>query len=236
MNINEQVGKNIKKYRLAYKLTLEELASLIHKSKSTMSKYEKGIISLDVTTLEEIAKVLKISTAQLLAVPADNLQTMMEHKKGEFVDKQYMYSYDGRSKRIFKSVLERYRMEDDPAKLEINLFYDVQDIMNWGDCKALYAGYLKRYEFIENYTLQNQNNPTERVLINCINSLGRTHKKIGLLSGLSYKTMLPVSMKIMMSAAVLKEDQELISSLQLTKEDIRISKKYNLFTIDQFFE
>lgn len=236
MDINEQVGKNIKKYRLAYKLTLEELAMQIHKSKSTMSKYEKGMISLDVTTLEEIAKVFKISMAQLLAAPADSLQELsMEHKKGEFVDKQYMYSYDGRSKRIFKSVLERYRM-DDPTKLEINLFYDVQDISNWGECKALYAGYLKRYEFIENYTLQNQNNPTERVLITCINSLGRTQKKIGLLSGLSYKTMLPVSMKIMMSSTVLKEDKELIASLLLTKEDIRISKKYNLFTIDQFFE
>lgn len=236
MDINEQVGKNIKKYRLAYRMTLEELAARIHKSKSTMSKYEKGIISLDVTTLEEIAKVFKISTAQLLAVPAENLQSVNPgHEKGAFVDKQYMYSYDGRSKRIFKSVLERYRM-DDPTKLEINLFYDVQDITNWGDCNALYAGYLKRYEFIENYTLQNQNNPTERVLINCINSLGRTHKKIGLLSGLSYKTMLPVSMKVMMSATVLKEDQDLVSSLLLTKEDIRISKKYNLFTIDQFFE
>ena len=58
MSIDKRVGKNIKKYRLAYKMTLEELAKQIHKSKSTISKYEKGLISLDMATLEEISQVL----------------------------------------------------------------------------------------------------------------------------------------------------------------------------------
>lgn len=233
MNINDYVGNNIKKYRMAYKMTLEELAAKIHKSKSTMSKYEKGMISLDVNTLSEISDVFHISPAQLLAAPLS--QSDSEKEMGALIDKQYMYSYDGRSRRIFKSVLERYQTADS-RQMQINLFYDVQDMNNWGECKALYAGFNRKYEFIENYTLQNQNNPTEQVLICCLNTLGRTQKKIGLLSGLSYKTMLPVSMKVMISPSVLKEDRDLITSLQLTKEDIRISRKYNLFTIDQFLE
>lgn len=233
MNIDECVGKNIKKYRLAYKLTLEELARQIHKSKSTMSKYEKGLISLDVPTLQEIADVFKISTAQLLTAPVEDMYD--EHKLGGLLDRQYMYSYDGRSKRILKSVIERYRISDSD-QIGIHLFYDVQDIKNFGECKALYAGYSRKYEFVENYTIQNQNNSTEQALICCINSLSRTNKKMGLLTGLSYKTMLPVAIKIMISSTVQKEDQELISSLLLTKEDIKISKKYNLFTVDQFME
>ena len=233
MNIDECVGKNIKKYRNAYHLTLEELAGRIHKSKSTMSKYEKGLISLDVATLSEIARVLKVAPAQLLSAPQGILKD--QAGTGEQLDRQYMYSYDGRSKRILKSVMERYRIPD-LEQTAINLFYDVRDMEDWGECKALYAGYSRTYEFIENYTLQNQNNPTEQALICCINSLSRTNRKMGMLTGLSYKTMLPVAIKVMISSTVLKEDQELISSLLLTKEDIKISRKFNLFTIDQYME
>ncbi len=233
MDLNEHVGNNIKKYRLAYKMTLEELAGLIHKSKSTMSKYEKGLISLDVSTLSELAEVFKISVSQLLCAPED--KTLSAGPKGDFLNKQYMYSYDGRSKRVLKSVLEHYQTPD-PSYQNVNLFYDVTDTDNWGKCKALYAGYNKKYEFIENYSLLNQNNPTEQVLISCLNSLGRTNKKTGLLSGLSYKTMLPVAIKVMISPFLLKEDSDLVSSLLLTKEDIKISKKYNLYTLDQFLE
>ena len=233
MSIDKRVGTNIKKYRLAYKMTLEELAKQIHKSKSTISKYEKGLISLDMATLEEISQVLKVAPSQLLAAEEDEFHT--EELEGEFFDRQYMYSYDGRSKRILKSIIERYILSDS-GQMRIQLFYDVKDVQNPGDCKALYAGMSRKYEFIENYTLQNQNNPTEQVLICCINSLSLTNRKLGMLTGLSYKTMLPVAIKVMIASSVLKEDNELIEGLKLTKEDIKISKKYNLFTIDQFME
>lgn len=45
MNVDERVGQNIRKYRMAYNMTLKELAVLLHKSVSTVSKYEKGDIS-----------------------------------------------------------------------------------------------------------------------------------------------------------------------------------------------
>lgn len=233
MSLNESVGQNIKKYRQAYKMTLETLAGKIHKSKSTMSKYEKGVISLDVPTLEEIAYIFGISPAQLLMMP-ERLGSGSQIA-GECVERQYMYSYDGRIRRVLKSVIERYHPQDG-GQTPVALFYDVQDMGNPGECKTLYSGYSRKYEFIENYSLQNQSNLTEQATICCINSLSRTNKKIGLLTGLSYKTMLPVAIKVMISSSVLREDQELIASLELTKEDIKISKKYNLFTIDQFMD
>ena len=77
MSIDKRVGTNIKKYRLAYKMTLEELAKQIHKSKSTISKYEKGLISLDMATLEEISQVLKVAPSQLLAAEEDEFHTCL---------------------------------------------------------------------------------------------------------------------------------------------------------------
>ena len=41
-NIQLYVGENIKKIRLARGLSLEDVADKIYKSKSTISKYEKG--------------------------------------------------------------------------------------------------------------------------------------------------------------------------------------------------
>ena len=44
MTINERVGNNIRKYRIAHHYTLKDLSALVHKSYSTLSKYEKGIL------------------------------------------------------------------------------------------------------------------------------------------------------------------------------------------------
>ena len=67
--MNEMVGNNLRKYRQAYGYTLEELAERVHKSRSTLSKYEKGLISIDVDTIAEFSAIFHIPAAQLLSVP-----------------------------------------------------------------------------------------------------------------------------------------------------------------------
>ena len=62
-NIQLYVGENIKKIRLARGLSLEDVASRIYKSKSTVSKYERGSIAIDIATLEDIAEVLDVHPA-----------------------------------------------------------------------------------------------------------------------------------------------------------------------------
>lgn len=64
--ISKEVGKRIQTFRKARHMTLEDLSGKIYKSKSTISKYEKGEIALDIETLYEIAKALHIYLEQLL--------------------------------------------------------------------------------------------------------------------------------------------------------------------------
>ena len=45
------VGQQIRKYRKAGKITLQQLADAIHKSRATVCKYENGEISVDIETL-----------------------------------------------------------------------------------------------------------------------------------------------------------------------------------------
>ena len=58
--INVYVGAQIRKYRKACKLTIQELADAIHKSRATVCKYENGTISIDIETLYEISQVLQV--------------------------------------------------------------------------------------------------------------------------------------------------------------------------------
>ena len=77
MNVDEKVGRNIRKYRMAYNMTLKELAVRLHKSVSTVSKYEKGDISLDISTFLELSKIFKVSP---LAIIGDEIAVLMRRQ------------------------------------------------------------------------------------------------------------------------------------------------------------
>ncbi|HBD64518.1 MAG TPA: XRE family transcriptional regulator, partial [Clostridiales bacterium] len=55
------VGSQIKMFRKIKKLTIDDLAKMIGKSKSTVSKYESGEIAIDIATLYDIASALNTS-------------------------------------------------------------------------------------------------------------------------------------------------------------------------------
>ena len=60
-NFTCYVGEQIRKYRKAGKMTLQDLADAIHKSRATVCKYENGDISVDIETLYEISQILQVS-------------------------------------------------------------------------------------------------------------------------------------------------------------------------------
>ena len=117
-NIQLYIGENIKKIRLARGLSLEDVASRIYKSKSTVSKYERGSIAIDIATLEDIAEVLDVHPAQLLMTPSPEKRAPLTQLS---LDEVYMFSYDGKEKRIIKSVIERYQT-DESNRFSIHLY------------------------------------------------------------------------------------------------------------------
>ena len=62
--INVYIGGQIRKYRKANGMTLQQLADVIHKSRATVCKYENGEISIDIATLYEISQALQDSRAR----------------------------------------------------------------------------------------------------------------------------------------------------------------------------
>ena len=138
MNVDEKVGRNIRKYRMAYNMTLKELAVRLHKSVSTVSKYEKGDISLDISTFLELSKIFKVSP---LAIIGDEIAEEEEEcTYVETIEKLYMYSYDGIGKVIVKSVIEQQAVEGKNNKYKVHLFNDVSEVKEPGECGGLYTG------------------------------------------------------------------------------------------------
>ena len=72
-DVTRLIGTNIRTYRRAGKMTIDELADRIHKSKATVGKYEQGSISVDVDTLFELAAALGGGSVRLQMTADDCL-------------------------------------------------------------------------------------------------------------------------------------------------------------------
>lgn len=59
------IGKNIKKYRKAAKLTQKQLAEKTGKTESSIQKYEAGKVDIPLNVIKQIAKVLSTTIEEL---------------------------------------------------------------------------------------------------------------------------------------------------------------------------
>lgn len=59
--MNKKTGPRIKELRLSYKLTQQELASMLHVSQQVVQKYEKGAIRPSIDTLIQMAQIFHTS-------------------------------------------------------------------------------------------------------------------------------------------------------------------------------
>lgn len=229
MNIDEIVGNNIKKYRTAYNMTLKELSERLHKSISTISKYEKGSISLDLPTFIELAHIFDISPFLLLGKAADVSQE--EKKYTALAETLYMYTYDSPNKAIVRSVIERYPYADQDNAYRVQLFNEVKDMDTPGECGGLYTGEYIAEGFIGTYMLRNQITKSEHVMVSCVNNLVNPGRQLGLVSGLSNYTMLPISFKTIISRTKIMDKDELMDLLLFSKEDFKLMRKMHSLTV-----
>ena len=107
--IAQEIGKKIRLYRKRSHRTIEELAAQIYKSKATVSKYERGEISIDVETLYDIAKALGVSVDDLLYREAQKAPAAFSEDVPTFfknVSRLFYYYYDGRSNDVALSIID----------------------------------------------------------------------------------------------------------------------------------
>ena len=111
-NISKYLGSRIRSFRKLRKMTLQQLADAISKSRATVSKYETGEIALDVQTLYEISAALEVPMGKLTdyqppreETPVNPAPTWNGASPFFKASTLYFYFYDGRYQRLKEGLI-----------------------------------------------------------------------------------------------------------------------------------
>lgn len=241
------VGNQIKSYRKAARLTLQQLGDAIHKSRATVCKYESGEISPDLETLYEISQILQVSPAQLTAirpdiqhpfvfgVPAATETTDVPGRmqKNPFFQARrlYFYFYDGRCRRIKDGSIDIGAQTDVPNTYEAT--FSICTLSGNGrSSETFYTGTVLYSDMLIRFSFVNQYNPLEEDLLYIFNPLERRSFTDGLLCGISSTDLMPCAFKCFITL----KPQELTDNLQqhllFTRAELQRWKKLNMLLID----
>ena len=230
------VGQRIKKYRKSRGYTIEQFSVMINKSKATVSKYENGTIAIDIDTLYDISQKLDIDLKCFL-----DYQPPMPHNTEPVLPKNfyfnqpraYMYYYDGRIRQIVRSLL-CFSPSATGEAVDVMLYVGVEDFGNPDRCQHLFTGEMKAYDTITHMVLNNQINDAEKMYICMLNPMQTRTPAIGLLSGIgSTPFFAPIALKTLISKEPLEENDRLLNTIKLDKDDYHLLKYYNMMVVNR---
>lgn len=234
-HFTEHIGKRLKLYRKAKHLTQAEFAKMVHKSKSAISKYEHGEISMDIDTLQEMADALHIDLRQLLDYPKEHNETTSIQGFFGASSRFYTYYLNKSSTRIVRGVLEIAAQEN--GEYTSTLYTGLDDYENLYRCSHLYAGDIYYSDSYITMVMVNQSNNAERVFLVLSNPYNHTATMTsGMLCGISDKYLIPIALKVILSKYPLPEEEPLRELLRFSKEDYNSVKRTFCFSIDRFVE
>lgn len=234
--ISVYVGQRIRKSRKGKGLTIDEFAKRINKSKATVSKYENGSIALDIETLLDIAEALEMDVKSLIDYKSPNLRPTQLPANSFFSQSNYyMYYYDGRIKKVVRSVIQLSAAADeDPDRIDVTLYMGLENFSNTEKSQHIFEGKMLPYDTITHINLTNQINRTELLYLCILNPLHAHSPAVGILSGIgSSPFFAPIGVKILVSKNQLVEDDVFRSVIELGKEDTKNLKHYNMMVINR---
>lgn len=236
-SINQYIGAKIRNYRKMKKMTLQQLADAIHKSRPTVSKYETGEITLDVATLCDIALALDVDLSQLTDYPLYQESEPEERTPytGESpffrANELYFYYYDGRYDRLKEALIRIHKNRpgtDGSYETSMSIHSATPngrsgEISYTGN--VLYSDMLIRFSFLNCY------NKLEQDLLYIFNPLELRDFTEGLLCGISNIDLMPCAFKCIVALSPCTDQDLIRQQLQLTPQEMRRWGKLNMFTV-----
>lgn len=223
----KHVGSQIKTFRKIKKLSIDGLAKMINKSKSTVSKYESGEIAIDIVTLFDISKALNINIINLIDYEYEKKDG---NDQGYFWQSEHLYMYHQSGKKVYCSLIKQ-RRDNIKNKTIATLYYKIDDMNNLKNCECVYQGFMNHYDNILNFNLTNCLFDSESVLINFFIPMKKVVSISGLISGLEGASLRPASYKVILTKKPLSAAEQ-IELLQLPKEVIKCLKNEHVFRVD----
>lgn len=232
-HIAQEIGAKIRYYRRKNHMTIDQLAAAVHKSKSSVSKYESGQTILDVVSLYEIAEALGVDASQLLCKTPTEFSGAPSGTVPAFfanVQQLYMYYFDGRIHQINRSVID-ITAELQPNLYQVRMYMNIRDYEHYTHCDHYYEGTMSHFDTISQMTLQNLHMGMElyQIVVPC--PYMNAPAKWAQVFGISSRPLMPMSTRVLLSKAAQEETPEFVKSLKISKDDIRLMKTYNMFAV-----
>ncbi len=235
-DINLHIGGQIRKYRKAARMTLQQLAAAIHKSRATVCKYESGEISLDIATLYEISQVLQVSLSQLVSfsprVPPREVPAVGSVQKSPFFQARrlYFYFYDGRYKRLKDGVIDIHEPLGQSGLYEAS--FTLSSVSGNGRSgESYYTGSVLYSDMLIRFTFVNQLNPLEEDLLYIFNPLELRDFTDGLLCGISSADLMPCAFRCLVTLSPQPLDEALRKRLLFSPQELRRWAQLNMLLV-----
>lgn len=234
--INIHVGSRIKMYRKSRKLTLQQLADAIHKSRSSVSKYENGEISLDIQTLAEIAEILQVGISQLTdfqpQIPKPVINMPLQSGISPFFQARrlYFYFYDGRYQRLKDGIIDIRESETEKGEYEAALSISAVN-PNGRSSEVYYTGKVVYSDMLIRFSFVNQYNALEEDLLYIFNPLEMRDSTDGLLCGISSTDLMPCAFKCLVTLNPKEHTDELRKRLLISRRELQRWQKLNMFIV-----
>lgn len=236
MTMKEHVGSRIHLYRKKQNLTLEQLAFLLHKSISTVSKYESGTISIDIETLYDISRILSVSIEQLVDYHIDEKRDIKEPAVSGFFTqktKYWMYQYFTPMKKAVECIIEiipDYSSADD----KMVLYYDTHNVNDYTDSSFVYRGSISYYDSYATMKLTNAFNAKDEIFIYAKSPLWIRNTTTGLMMSISQTLGNPSVVKVLFATAKIKDQEALKANLDLNNKEVlsALKRTNNLLLTD----
>lgn len=222
----EEIGANIKKYRIMRGMSMQDLGNAINRSKAAVFKYEKGLSSIDIETLLMIADALEIGYEMLLETKERTTeQDDIDKYFFSAFDGSYYYQYNGHQRGL---ILGRIEVR---SKDNITLYFDCDDPKDYTNCKLIYRGHGAHNGNIIYFFLHNQKHNIEYCTLSAFNPILYEDRIYGFILGLSPSPLMPIVNKCIISKRPIPTDDELIRLLTFNKEEIPSVKRANTLTL-----
>lgn len=227
----KHIGARIRLFRKHQNLTLEELAYIVHKSPSTLCKYENGSVNIDILTLSEIAEALGIEISQLTdfrsgkvrSSERSNINFFRRHKRF------YVYNLYSSQKGLLLGVMDITSSATDTNEDNVVLYLDSGNEIDISNPMFIYTGTMTCDDSFAYIDLKNASGMQDHMYILCKSPHWMKNQVKGLALSVSSVYGCPAGMIMMFSAEKIEINDELYRELRVDSEEIMdFAEKSNL--------
>ena len=235
INICKEVGAKIRYFRKLQGHTLDSFATILHRSKSVLSQYERGEISIDLLTLQQISKALGISIGALIdscwnvstplitSVPTDQIAT-------ENMRQEYIYTYFSHAK---VPILRVHQLCYNESKTHAIIYTYSSEKLDGASFEYFYTGKIVCGPSFTRLLLSNPLIEDDLLFLEFPVRFRGSGAVLGFLSTYSVGSCFPLAATALLSSTIISDREWLISCLSYNRDDMKLNRQCNCFFVNQ---